>query len=65
MAIGANVKFTNDTFSNFCSECKGKLWSPDQSTRQANALKAFGTIPNNCVNGSAECGNTSHCPYHK
>lgn len=44
-----------------CDECKGKCWVPnDQRQTQENAMKRFGIIPNNCVNGS---DNEIHCPY--
>ena len=50
----------------YCEDCKGSCWVPGNNARtQQNALKRFGIIPNNCVNGSRIGSKDIYCPYAK
>ena len=50
-----------ETISSKCHKCQGKCWDKNsQKNTQQNAVKMFGSIPNDCVNNA---NNTPRCPY--
>lgn len=49
------------SISTHCTKCKGTCWdASSQKKTQENAMKMFGIIPNNCVNGEH---NAVKCPF--
>ena len=48
--------------SSACQKCNGRCWKGPENNAETQkaAMKMFGFIPNNCVNGE---GGVIHCPY--